>query len=412
MSRSYPAQGRILCIADIRGRVSALNQLARDANADAIIHTGDFGFLDATSLPKLNHRDLWNLAAYSPLLPTEKRAELAHNKWRPETLNIDMLSEFPRLRSGEIKLDVPVYTIWGASEDVDVIESLRADEHPIPNLHILSEDTSALIALGGLRIRVLGLGGAFSLPKLFDSGGSRARTRASTIAGANCATWTTALQIGQLVDTADRVFSPHETRLLVTHASPGRQGLLAQLALALKADFTLSAGLHFRCTNSYNDYSVQHDFTSGLRRKIILGNDAFRRVWVHVRPALEALVDEEQRGMLNRALDVVNRIPESGGEDEIAWRTCWHWNLCDVASGRMVLDVRESRISTEIRSEGFSFAHRSPENTSPNSRRVSVKRPRSEDSLPPPKRTKVDSDYDPDSDESPEPIWPIGARRV
>jgi len=37
-------QGRILCIADIRGRLSALNDLARDTNAKAIVHTGDFGF--------------------------------------------------------------------------------------------------------------------------------------------------------------------------------------------------------------------------------------------------------------------------------------------------------------------------------------------------------------------------------
>ena len=35
--------GRILCIADIRGRLSALNDLAREAGAQAIIHTGDFG---------------------------------------------------------------------------------------------------------------------------------------------------------------------------------------------------------------------------------------------------------------------------------------------------------------------------------------------------------------------------------
>lgn len=38
------AHGRILCIADIRGRLSSLNDLAREANAKAIIHTGDFGF--------------------------------------------------------------------------------------------------------------------------------------------------------------------------------------------------------------------------------------------------------------------------------------------------------------------------------------------------------------------------------
>jgi len=36
--------GRILCIADIRGRLSALNDMARDVDAVAVIHTGDFGF--------------------------------------------------------------------------------------------------------------------------------------------------------------------------------------------------------------------------------------------------------------------------------------------------------------------------------------------------------------------------------
>lgn len=38
------AHGRLLCIADIRGRLSGLNDLARDVNAVAIVHTGDFGF--------------------------------------------------------------------------------------------------------------------------------------------------------------------------------------------------------------------------------------------------------------------------------------------------------------------------------------------------------------------------------
>jgi hypothetical protein len=36
--------GRILCVADVRGKISSLNELAREANAQAIIHTGDFGF--------------------------------------------------------------------------------------------------------------------------------------------------------------------------------------------------------------------------------------------------------------------------------------------------------------------------------------------------------------------------------
>ena len=36
--------GRILCIADVRGRLSSLNDLAKEVGAKAVIHTGDFGF--------------------------------------------------------------------------------------------------------------------------------------------------------------------------------------------------------------------------------------------------------------------------------------------------------------------------------------------------------------------------------
>lgn len=43
--------GRILCIADVRGRLSSLNDMAREAGAKAIIHTGDFGFFGATLNP-------------------------------------------------------------------------------------------------------------------------------------------------------------------------------------------------------------------------------------------------------------------------------------------------------------------------------------------------------------------------
>ena len=54
-----------------------------------------------------------------------------------------------------------------------------------------------------------------------------------TIAGGLGVMWTTALQIGELVELASSVYDPTETRVLVTHASPGREGLLAQLALTL-----------------------------------------------------------------------------------------------------------------------------------------------------------------------------------
>jgi len=157
------------------------------------------------------------------------------------TVNINLLSEFPNLLSGQIKLQIPVYTVWGACEDVAVLEKFRSGTYAIDNLHVLDEATTRLLDVGGVKLRLLGLGGALVSHKMFDNGEGMA-----TIAGGQGTMWTTALQIGELVDTAQRVYDVTETRLLVTHASPGREGTMAQLALVLKADLTISAGLHFR----------------------------------------------------------------------------------------------------------------------------------------------------------------------
>jgi hypothetical protein len=37
---------RILCVADARGNLSMLNELAKEHNATCVIHIGTFGFLD------------------------------------------------------------------------------------------------------------------------------------------------------------------------------------------------------------------------------------------------------------------------------------------------------------------------------------------------------------------------------
>ena len=59
---------RILCVADVRGmwksliskatlmgtgNLRSLNQLAKSAKADYILHTGDFGFYDESSLERI-----------------------------------------------------------------------------------------------------------------------------------------------------------------------------------------------------------------------------------------------------------------------------------------------------------------------------------------------------------------------
>ncbi|KAJ7072916.1 hypothetical protein C8F01DRAFT_1012908, partial [Mycena amicta] len=350
------AHGRILCIADIRGRLSALNDLARDANAQAIVHTGDFGFFEASSLDRINDRTLRHLTMYSPLISSSQRTHLLAPDNPPavirQTVNISLLSEFPVLLSGQIKLQVPVYTVWGACEDVQVLEKFRSGAYAIDNLHILDEATTRCLDLGGVKLRLLGLGGALVPHKMFDNGDGHA-----TIAGGQGTMWTTALQIGELVDTAQRVFDPTETRLLVTHASPGREGIIAQLALVVKADLTCSAGLHFRYATSYNEFSVQNDFDA-FRAKLTQGKEGFDKVWESVKTQVDAVIDENQRVLLDKALHVLDRVPAAGSPDEPAWKNCWNWNLCDAAYGSLILDVKDGRISAELKSQGFNYAYR------------------------------------------------------
>ncbi|KAF5349334.1 hypothetical protein D9758_011757 [Tetrapyrgos nigripes] len=354
------AQGRILCIADIRGRLSGLNELAREANAVAVIHTGDFGFFEAASLDRINDRTLRHLTTYSPLIPTAQRNHLLLPENPPahirQTVTINLLSEFPLLLSGQLSLQIPVYTVWGACEDVSIIEKFRSGTYSVPNLHVLDEATTRLLDVGGVKLRLFGLGGALVPHKMFDNGDGNA-----TIAGGQGTMWTTALQIGELVDTAQRVYDATETRLLVTHASSGREGIINQLALYLKADLTISAGLHFRYATSYNEFSIQSDY-EGFRRKLIQGKEQFDKIWDSVKTQVDAVIDENQRVLLDKVLHVVERIPPPQGtpnaQDEPAWKNCWNWNLCDAAYGSLILDIKEGRVSAELKSQGFNYAYR------------------------------------------------------
>lgn len=149
------------------------------------------------------------------------------------------------------------------------------------------------------------------------------------------------------------MYDPSETRLLISHAAPGREGLLAQLALVLKADLTVSAGLHFRYGVSYNEFSVQHD-PDAFRTKLEASRKAFNEVWDAVKAQVEGVIEsvysfwplvvrvipilmlfardsEHQRPLLQNALAVANRVPANnfvGGAanvEEAAWKNCWNW---------------------------------------------------------------------------------------
>ncbi|KAJ5569468.1 uncharacterized protein N7459_008898 [Penicillium hispanicum] len=368
---------RILCIADVRGNLKSLNELAKQARADHIIHTGDFGFYDDTSLERIADKTLKHVAQYSPLLPESVKRTIAQvppqqsikQRFTPDQLP---LSELPMLLDKRITLDVPVYTVWGACEDVRVLEKFRSGEYKVDKLHIIDEANSRLLDIGGVKLRLLGLGGAVVMHKLFDNGEGK-----TTIAGGQGTMWTTLLQMGELIDTANRVYDPSETRVFVTHASPAREGMLNQLSVTLKADFSVSAGLHFRYGSSYNEFSVNPSLDH-YRGKLAASKASFTDVWETVRGEVESAIssNEAQKTLLDNALEVVKKMPSianggnpfggpvaagnaAGQVDESAFKNMWNFNLADAAFGYLVLEIEGGRIATEMRAQGFNFAHRS-----------------------------------------------------
>ncbi|KAL8655121.1 MAG: hypothetical protein Q9226_003170 [Calogaya cf. arnoldii] len=368
---------RILCVADVRGNLKSLNDLAKQARADHIIHTGDFGFYDDTSIDRIADKTLKHVAQYSPLLSENTKRIIQTNQPQQNSLKQRLspqdlvLSELPMFINKQFTLDVPVYTVWGACEDVRVLEKFRSGEYKVDKLHIIDEASSRCLEIGGIKLRILGLGGAVVMHKLFDNGEGR-----TTIAGGQGTMWTTLLQMGELVDTANRVYDPTETRVFVTHASPAREGLLNQLSVTLKADFSISAGLHFRYGSSYNEFSVNPTLDH-YRGKLAASKASFNDVWETVKTEVEPAVaqNEPQQTLLNNALEIVNKMPSianggnpfggtapgqaaGGNVDESAFKNMWNFNLADAAFGYLVLEVEAGRIGTEMKAQGFNFAHR------------------------------------------------------
>ncbi|CAK7209082.1 hypothetical protein SCUCBS95973_000330 [Sporothrix curviconia] len=322
------------------------------------------------------HRTLKHVAQYSPLISEPVKKAIAQpgsgpsvkSRFPPRDLP---LSELPLLLNGELKLDVPVYTVWGACEDVRVLEKFRSREYKVHNLHIIDEAQSMLLEIGGVKLRLLGLGGAVVMHKLFDNGEGR-----TTIAGGQGTMWTTLLQMGELVDTANRVYDPTETRIFVTHASPAREGILNQLSVTLKADFSISAGLHFRYGSSYNEFSVNPTLDH-YRGKLAASKASFNDVWETVKGEVEPAIqqNEAQQNLLKNALSIVEKMPTTaaggnpfggsaggppalGQVDESAFKNMWNFNLADAAFGYLALEIQDGRIGTEMRAQGFNFSHR------------------------------------------------------
>ncbi|ODQ78357.1 hypothetical protein BABINDRAFT_9160 [Babjeviella inositovora NRRL Y-12698] len=350
---------RILFVAELRGQLSLLNELAVANNAAVIVHSGNFGFFDADSVVRMSEVYLRHIAAFSRLIDAETVARVSAASSVHEILAHQQLSELPRYILGEKRLRIPVYTIYGMAEDSVVVNKFRYGEYRVPNLYVIDEHNAyKLLTPDCTCLTLCGLGGGFSLYSLLNQGeGYPHETALIPAAGDAGNMWHTLVQYGVLIETmereaqvhhiemtralngtvsngeisegnhgaggmntnhvgngsADRSFpdradSPVEVRLFITHPSPAREPLLGHLAVALGADYTVSSSLHFKYPSSFNELSVCSSFEA-YKQKFSTAKTQLYVLWQSVLASVEASIEEPVKGLLETALLVFDNIP-------------------------------------------------------------------------------------------------------
>ncbi|KAG7730496.1 hypothetical protein KL933_000291 [Ogataea haglerorum] len=349
---------KIICVADIRGELSLFNQLARQYHADVIIHTGNFGFLDEGSVHRIHESYLRHIVEFSPLLSEDLIVEISKlskvtgdsvEHLSSETTNLKTLlenqeiSELGRFLRGELKLEVPVYTICGMCEDSLVVNKFRYGVYKIPNLHVIDDgNVFGITTPQGQHILLAGIGGSLSYHKLVHQGSSLELAEivgeatnlediensdyVLPISGDPGNIWITLLQLGKLIYTLTEFSEQHTEfynkaiKIFVTHQSPAREPLLEHLLIFFKMDYSISNSLHFKYTSSYNELSINPSFES-FKLKFNDARSKIAVIWKNVQQRYEKLLfklnDPLMIACTELALEVFDKIPIStkGVED-------------------------------------------------------------------------------------------------
>ncbi|ORX93424.1 hypothetical protein K493DRAFT_316001, partial [Basidiobolus meristosporus CBS 931.73] len=335
--------GRLLCVSNIRGNYSFLNQLIKSHEAVAVLHCGEFGIHDTESYARMSESSLRSVIKYSPLLSKEDKAEL--NNLPIESLRKQPaclgLSQFPAALSGAFKFDAPVFTIHGVHEDPAVLRKLLDETITIPQLHILHCGGSNTLEIGGNRIRLLGISGDYSPQQLF------APERQTSDLFVNL------VRIGKLMETAQKVYDPSEVRILMMTASPTKHTVLAQLAHTLNADYTIAPEESAQYCISYNETSTLSD-PKAYHEKLIKARSALMGLWEKARVDIEKDYSSQEIQWIKHGLSALNDLPET----ESLLERFWAFGLPELTKGSLILDISDGFIAAETKSTGIYFGHR------------------------------------------------------
>lgn len=317
---------KILLISDTHGKLDTINEKILQTKADFVIHAGDFGFYDEESLYRLSPRELRLLVSHSPFW---RQHSIDKQTKREELIDIvkmhQLLGEFPDYISGKKQFSVPVYSVWGNHEDVQVLKNLRKDLK-IHNLHLLDENHFyEFHHEDKLEFSLYGLGGNFlATDKLFDK----------PIVGNGGKVWSTLHQFGVLYN---QVKNKNEPSIFVSHVSPGKEPLLTRLILHFMPNFWISGHMGAPFTCVWNQFTI-HEMDEALN-------------WLQV--DTNFIEEQHKLGRLSDETILAYEIIKRDIPRKDDWfKKMWSINLPDAKNGYAILTVEEQRFSLETYSNG------------------------------------------------------------
>ena len=331
---------RFLLLSDTHGKLGIINELAAEAEADAVIHAGDFGFYDEGSYERVSERELRLHITHSDLELGQKTEMLGldHEKKAAACRETCPLSDLPMYIDGRLRFEIPVYAVWGNHEDRNVVEGFVRGDLEVENLHLLTHRTAYRVGPA----LVYGLGGNF-LP------GSKLLQK--PIAGAAGRVWSTLSQYVDLIQAIDGQEDQSGTRIFVSHVSPGKEPFVEFIGARTSAEFTVSGHMGAPYPMVWNPFAVRsiEDASRRLQRGILETKQS----------CIEARGSETAK--VEQAFSVIDRIPETearlgrGVKVPRWYRKMSHISLPDADIGYAVLDLAKegSRIHTAVLPGGY-----------------------------------------------------------
>lgn len=347
---------RLLFVADARGALERLNKLAEQHKANAVIHTGSFGFFDKESVTRASSFLVKSLSALhtngSPARSSSRGDTDEPSAKAPDPA----LSELPEFLSGAKSFTVPVYTICGSREDVAVVQRFCNGEYSVPNLHLIDETHSHLLGEGTERpIRLIGVGGTFSPRRLYNAGAGT-----GSAAGFSDNVWIGSWQLGALLEADLSKYDNNEIRIFLSHDCVSTCPLLYRLATHFRADYSVSSSLHFKYTSSFSQVMVTPLFEQ-FKEKLEDDQAELLKAWGSISDRV-AKSDKDLDVHVKHTLIFAEYLAKPLAPElpmlEDAFGNMWHFNLCDIEYGSLLISIDGSCVGAQIESKGFDFATR------------------------------------------------------